>query len=560
MIGIHLQHSTRDWPATANTLADGGYGHGKVTKLLFGVERALEVTSGQVIYRWVGHQPLPFDNFEDHAERWIRQFVDESFLKVAHKVHFINGYNETLANSQGVSERARWIALHTAMAKVWKERFRDVEPRLAHIRLIMCETAVGNDIPVEIAAASVRYDAILGYHPYMSCDHLGPVVPDTKDSGINRPPYISPHDWRWYSGRWDWMDKLFVAAGLKVTWAFGEMGAVLDASHTWAGWLDPLGGWKSCLGGDLNRYNEAMNYWLTNATMTDAYHEDRIIGGVLFTSGAPGGSGGQWNNFELREGDLNTVIHNTNNFPYPKKTGVITPPPPPPPEPSCKVRVQYRREYRCMPQETLFDEYMAVCAEAFWDRSTVGFSYDDAGIGLLDDKTAMLFGIPPEDVPNFADWFAEYYPGTKLDTKVMPFIGRNPDIKLNKPLAGEHEITQVYGENYQRYMERYNMPGHNGIDYAAPLGTPVYFSERGSVAFKGFDANGYGHYVIADHGDSVQTIYAHLSEASPLPLGGQYSPMDSLGITGNSGWSTGAHLHFGIRVDGRWRDPQPWII
>ena len=558
MISQHQQFSTTGWNITANTLANGGFGHGKVVKILFGVERALEIHNGKVFYRWVGVQPLPWDKFEEHAERWIRQFVDESFLKVAHAVDFINGYNETLANSQSKEERLRWIALHTAMAKVWKERFRDVEPRLQHIKIVLCETAVGNDIPIEIAAASVKYDALLGYHPYIACDTMGPVVPDNEWSGISRPPYVSPHDWRWYSGRWNWMDMAYSKEGVNVTWAFGEMGPVWDASHNWSGHLDPIGGWKNCLSGSITRYQAVMKYWLDNATKTNAYHDGRIEGAVLFTSGAPGNEG-QWATFDLRDKDLNDIISFTNNYPYPEKLGTITPPPPV--EATCEPRVQYRREYRCLPAETGFDAYMAACADAFFKKATIGFSYDDAGVGKLDDKTAVLFGLESEDVPNFVDWYREYYPGTKLSLKALPEIGRTPPgLELRVPVEEPFVITQVYGENYTEYMNRYGVHGHNGIDYARDAGYPIYLSADGTLVRIGEDTQGYGNFAVVSHGDGAETLYAHLQNRTRLILGKEYKQGMMLGTIGSTGHSTGPHLHFGLKIDGMDRDPAEFIV
>ena len=112
MIGFHLQHSPRDWPEAVAKLPPSS-----MNKLVFDVQRARETKASnpnvKTWYRWVGEQPLPHDNFEQHCRDWLNQFIDGSFRQEAEFVDYVQGYNETLANSQGPEEKARWIALHT---------------------------------------------------------------------------------------------------------------------------------------------------------------------------------------------------------------------------------------------------------------------------------------------------------------------------------------------------------------------------------------------------------------------------------------------------------------
>jgi len=445
------------------------------------------------------------------------------------------------------------------MAKVWKERFRDVEPRLAHIRIILCETAVGNDIPLDIARAAVKYDAILGYHPYTVCRVGKLTVPndDTVDSGINRPSFVSPHDWRWYSGRWNWMDERFRAAGVLVDWAFGEMGPVLDASETWSGHLDPLGGWKNddCLNGNVFHYRDVVRYWLDNVTLTHAYQTDRIISAQLFTTGAPGGPDAQWGNFELEGYDMRAVMDAIVEYDYPPHA--VTPPPvqppvPPvtPPEPTCEPRTQYRREYWALRDDISRKSYLDICSEAFDKKITVGFSYDDAGLGKLDDKTAVLFDIDKDDADNYEAWFAQHYPATKLQWEVSAWI---PEMKM--PLEGNPYITQHFGENCEKYMKLYGIQGHNGTDFGVAIGTPVLAALSGRIILKGFDPEGYGTYAVVFHDRGLFTLYAHLSII--LQLQGDYVEQgDTIGLSGNSGFSSGPHLHFGVEHLDVYIDPE----
>ena len=100
---------------------------------------------------------------------------------------------------------------------------------------------------------------------------------------------------------------------------------------------------------------------------------------------------------------------------------------------------------------------------------------------------------------------------------------------------------------------------HWAIDIAAPPGTPVLAAADGVVAEIGWDPDGYGHYVVLTHGSGWQTLYAHLQSARLsgylTTLGMAVSQGDAIGGLGNSGSSTGPHLHFEVRRDGVPIDP-----
>ena len=94
---------------------------------------------------------------------------------------------------------------------------------------------------------------------------------------------------------------------------------------------------------------------------------------------------------------------------------------------------------------------------------------------------------------------------------------------------------------------------HAGIDLAIPEGTPVYAAAPGRVVTAGWDG-GYGLLVVIDHGDGYSTYYAHLSQL--LVSVGQFVEIGQrIARSGNTGLSTGPHLHFEIRRDGVAVDP-----
>lgn len=91
--------------------------------------------------------------------------------------------------------------------------------------------------------------------------------------------------------------------------------------------------------------------------------------------------------------------------------------------------------------------------------------------------------------------------------------------------------------------------GYNAVDLAAPVGTPIYAAAGGSViiANSGGGWNGgYGNYVVIKHANGAQTLYAHMNSVS-VTVGETISQGENIGSVGNTGKSTGAHLHFEVR-------------
>ena len=90
--------------------------------------------------------------------------------------------------------------------------------------------------------------------------------------------------------------------------------------------------------------------------------------------------------------------------------------------------------------------------------------------------------------------------------------------------------------------------GWNGVDIAAPSGTPIYAAAGGTVIVSrvGSWNGGYGNYVVIDHGNGVQTLYAHMN-TDDVSVGESVSRGQRIGTVGNTGQSTGYHLHFEVR-------------
>ena len=98
---------------------------------------------------------------------------------------------------------------------------------------------------------------------------------------------------------------------------------------------------------------------------------------------------------------------------------------------------------------------------------------------------------------------------------------------------------------------------HSGVDLAAPYGTPIMASDTGRVIFNGW-YGGYGKVVIVDHGMDYSTLYAHLSRAS-ASRGQTIIKGQTVGYEGQTGYSTGPHLHFEVRKNGRPQNPLNYL-
>jgi murein DD-endopeptidase MepM/ murein hydrolase activator NlpD len=94
---------------------------------------------------------------------------------------------------------------------------------------------------------------------------------------------------------------------------------------------------------------------------------------------------------------------------------------------------------------------------------------------------------------------------------------------------------------------------HKGLDIAAPKGSPIHAVRPGRVVLAG-EQDGYGRAVVVDHGDGMQTLYAHCSELK-VRQGDLVNPNTVIATVGSTGRSTGPHLHFEVREGGRQVDP-----
>ncbi len=128
--------------------------------------------------------------------------------------------------------------------------------------------------------------------------------------------------------------------------------------------------------------------------------------------------------------------------------------------------------------------------------------------------------------------------------QATPTSALQNDILSNQE-PSDRPVGGVLTQNYH--------PGHNGLDFGVVVGTPIESTMSGKVVHAGWNDQGYGNLVIVENG-SYRTYYAHLSSI-PVSVGDTVSKGTTIGLSGNTGNSTGPHLHYEIRKDNVPIDP-----
>ena len=141
--------------------------------------------------------------------------------------------------------------------------------------------------------------------------------------------------------------------------------------------------------------------------------------------------------------------------------------------------------------------------------------------------------------------------GTKVATSIRP-VSR-PSSTGNGNVPGF--IWPTSGRISCRWWGYYN---HRGLDIAAPKGTPIYAAASGTVISYRNLSSGYGRHIVIDHGNGVQTLYAHTS-AVYVSVGQKVSKGQKIAAVGRTGWATGNHLHFGVMINGVYKNPELYL-
>jgi len=123
------------------------------------------------------------------------------------------------------------------------------------------------------------------------------------------------------------------------------------------------------------------------------------------------------------------------------------------------------------------------------------------------------------------------------------------------PSNNSRTITSPYGMRFHPVLKQYKL--HSGMDIGAAYGTDVLAADSGTVISCGW-MGGYGQATIIDHGNGISTLYGHQSQIL-VSNGQQVTKGQVIGKVGSTGWSTGPHLHFEVRVNGTPVDPTKYL-
>ena len=146
-----------------------------------------------------------------------------------------------------------------------------------------------------------------------------------------------------------------------------------------------------------------------------------------------------------------------------------------------------------------------------------------------------------------------YVPRAYRDASALEHNDFGASLSFITPVAGRR--SSEYGERTDPFTG--NQRRHQGVDIAAPEGSPIRAAAPGEVTYSG-EMPGYGNVVIIEHGDGFETRYAHNADNS-VRKGDTVAAGQVVATVGSTGRSTGPHLHFEVRKDGDSVDPEEFV-
>ncbi|EGK8022766.1 peptidoglycan DD-metalloendopeptidase family protein [Campylobacter lari] len=201
--------------------------------------------------------------------------------------------------------------------------------------------------------------------------------------------------------------------------------------------------------------------------------------------------------------------------------------------------------------------------EALSAKNTKLFSQNESMQKSLEEKTALYDELQTQ----LAD--IEENLGLKQDES-LDIPERLEKVKLtndqaylfltqipNGHVIEDNGITGNFGWRHHPILNKKEF--HPGIDLRAALNTPIYAPANGVVEYAAYSNNGYGYSVILIHNFGFKTVYAHMMRKDVLKAGQFVKKGDLLGYTGNTGLSTGPHLHYEVRFINKLLDPKIFI-
>lgn len=183
------------------------------------------------------------------------------------------------------------------------------------------------------------------------------------------------------------------------------------------------------------------------------------------------------------------------------------------------------------------------------------------------ESVSAEYGIPMADIiayePNNLVFPYRLEPETKIlvpDAVRELFVWSPPDLSSVGGSSGFGGVPLIVGTGTfifpvsSRNYTQFYWFGHRAVDVGLPEGSAVFASDTGTVTYAGWNTWGYGNLIVVNHGNGFETLYAHLSGINVVP--GQIVYQGNvIGATGDTGNSSGPHIHFEIRINGNQDDP-----
>lgn len=182
------------------------------------------------------------------------------------------------------------------------------------------------------------------------------------------------------------------------------------------------------------------------------------------------------------------------------------------------------------------------------------YSSEELSESKVEDVVAALF-VEPEPEPEPVTVVQKTTTTTRNYSSSSG--GYSSGISYSYQSIGVSLIRPVPGTITSRFGRR-SSGTHKGLDIATSTGTPIGAAAGGTVTYAGWNSTGYGNFVLIDHGNGVQTGYAHCS-AVYVSVGQYVSQGQTIAAVGSTGNSTGPHLHLEVRINGVCQNPQNYL-
>lgn len=224
-----------------------------------------------------------------------------------------------------------------------------------------------------------------------------------------------------------------------------------------------------------------------------------------------------------------------------------------------------------------YAEYVSLCKESLEEEKTVldaakkSVEEEEASLNELIAAKEQEINAVSSDIKNKEAAIAEYEADIASQNETITALEKAV-AEERKRLASEQGRKYDGGifawpaPSYTRISDEYGnrmhptlgiQKFHNGLDMAAPGGSPILAAYNGKVVAADYSSS-MGNYIMIDHGDSLYTIYMHAS-ALYVSKGTEVSKGDKIAAVGSTGRSTGNHLHFSVRLNGNYVNPRNYL-